>query len=182
MGYYTSINEGLFDRLKKKPKPIDKPAPKENVAEKYKFMDAATVRKFKNEVLKEISKICNKYKNIIGPERPYMDPQADYGTFYYIQILQKDTADLSEDELNAYLGILNDFENELKESDTWKKYSNDGYDIDAEFISDSLESICISVNNRLYDEYQRQKRSHNVDPTLKSYFESTNIFESVEFI
>lgn len=182
MGYYTSINEGLFDRFKKKPKPIAKPAPKENVAEKYKFMDAATVRRFKNEVLKEISKICNKYKNIIGHERPYMDPQSDFGTYYYVQVLHKDIDELSDDEWDAYINILSDFENELRDSDVWKKYSDEGYDIEAKFISDILDSICVCVNNRLYDEYWRQKQEHNVDPVLKGYFESTNIFESVELI
>ena len=49
MGYRTSINEGLFDRFKKKPKPIVKQAAKENVAEKYKFMDATTLKKFKSD-------------------------------------------------------------------------------------------------------------------------------------
>ena len=181
MGYYTSINEGLFDRFKKKPKPIGKPAPKENITEKYKFMDAATLKKFKSDVLKELTKICNKHRDIVGTEGPYLaDDEYDDGTRFYFQIFCGD--DSNDDAYDAYLNILDEFETGVKKSTTWNKYEDEGYDIDIGYFDDEEGQICLRVNNRLYDEYMNQKRAHKVDPTLKGYFESTSIFESVEFI
>lgn len=177
------LNEGLFDRFNRKNnhKPNNKPTVhKENITKKYKFMDSATANKFKNEVLKELSKICRKHRDIVGDDEPYFitDLVFDNGTRFYIQILFRD----DDEAYNEYLDIINEFENGVKQSAAYRKYADEGYDIDIGFYDDEEGEICLCINNRLYEEYANQKRSHSIDPKLKGYFESVNIFSSIELL
>lgn len=175
MAIYT-LHEGLFNRFRKKKNSntsTKSAMPKENTAKKYKFMDTATMEKFKREILKEISKVCKKHKDIVGDDRPYFitDLIFDENTRFYIQILFSD----DDEAYDAYLDIREEFENAVKQSVTYRKYEDEGYDIDIGFYDDEEGEICLCINNRLYEEYTKQKRSHNIDPELKSYFESIDI-------
>ena len=177
MRYYTSINEGLFDRFKKKPKPIDKPAPKENVAEKYKFMDDATKNKVKNDILRELIRICKRYKDILGNDDPEIvleDPN-----FICYQILFNDEDEI---DIDKYYDIRDQIQDELEKSSVYQKYAGEGYDIEIATAGDVRDSIYVNINERLYCECLKQKRNRDIDPKLKTYFETANIFESCEFI
>ena len=177
------LNEGLFNRFKSKP--ISQPTTVENIMDKYKFIDKSVVEVMADDILKDLTRICRRYKKVLGDDPEIYDIESDQIVY---SIMFRDLDEYLDDEhqydieSSEYYDTLSKVEAELKRSPTYLKYANEGYDIEIGIGDGDEGCIYVNYNCRLWKEYQKQKKLHRLDPKLKGYFESANIFNSINFI